>query len=68
TSVASAEAPEVDDGKAFAADLAEDLAGVAPLAPSADTGEEAPAESINSLAARLDAAGQPVRRTLVLAT
>ncbi|WP_204325036.1 hypothetical protein, partial [Stenotrophomonas maltophilia] len=46
--VASAEAPEVDDGKAFAADLAEDLAGVAPLAPSADTGEEAPAESINS--------------------
>lgn len=66
--VASAEGSAPDDGKAFDEDLAEDLAGVAPLAPSAEPDGEAPAESISSLAARLDAAGQPVRRTLILAT
>lgn len=58
------------DGQAFADDLAEDLAAPAEAAPegTARTVDGDPVQSISGLAARLDATGQPVRRSLVMAT
>ena len=57
------------DRSAFDDDLAEDLAGAeAATEAEVQTTDGEPVQSISGLAARLDATGQPVRRSLVMAT
>ncbi|MCZ0735445.1 GumC family protein [Phreatobacter sp. AB_2022a] len=57
------------DSSAFEHDLAEDLAGTeAEAEAEVQTTDGEPVQSISGLAARLDATGQPVRRSLVMAT
>jgi polysaccharide biosynthesis transport protein len=61
-------AAQASDDKAFEADLAEDLESEPQEETFAEAGDEEPVESVSRLAARLDAAGQPTRRTLILAS
>ncbi|WP_170182191.1 exopolysaccharide transport family protein [Phreatobacter stygius] len=74
-----APSPEIaieSDGKAFEDDLAQDLAqedlaqelAEDPAPEARPEADGTPAQSISGLAARLDATGQPMRRTLILAT